>query len=139
MIISISIIVLGFSGTRNAATKALTLAATQISKSIHLTHPSIGSHTSKRIQILPTTFACRNQTQQSIQNEKPLLRKTIINTQKQEPESIQIAVTSQQVPSKTKGCPKNLVYFAQKPRPKQTPQECISCINLITCVCQTSD
>ena len=40
---------------------------------------------------------------------------------------------------KPNGCPKNLPYYTMKPRPKQTPTECFSCENLISCVCLTRD
>ncbi len=39
--------------------------------------------------------------------------------------------------SKSNGCPKNLDYFTMRPRPKQMPEECFTCQNLITCVCLT--
>ena len=35
-------------------------------------------------------------------------------------------------------CPRNLDYFRQHPRPKVVPPDCISCKNLIQCVCITS-
>ena len=35
--------------------------------------------------------------------------------------------------SKSNGCPKNLDYFTMKPRPKQMPEECFTCENIITC------
>lgn len=38
----------------------------------------------------------------------------------------------------TNGCPKNLAYYNQKPKPKQMPDECIGCINMITCVLETN-
>ena len=63
----------------------------------------------------------------------------VLKTQKQEPESIQLADKTQQLPSKSNGCPKNLDYYTKKPRPKQTPEECITCKNLINCVCLTSN
>ncbi|MGD0070581.1 MAG: hypothetical protein ABSB71_03360 [Candidatus Bathyarchaeia archaeon] len=63
----------------------------------------------------------------------------VLKTQKQEPDSIQLADKSQQLPPKSNGCPKNLDYFTKKPRPKQTPEECITCKNLIACVCLTSN
>jgi hypothetical protein len=46
---------------------------------------------------------------------------------------------SVQAPTKSKGCPKNLRYYTQKPRPKQTPEECFTCENLIACVCLTDN
>jgi hypothetical protein len=37
--------------------------------------------------------------------------------------------------SKSNGCSKNLDYFTMRPRPKQMPEECFTCENIITCVC----
>lgn len=55
-----------------------------------------------------------------------------------EPEPAEID-KCQQTPEKSNGCPKNLDYFKQKPRPKQTPEECFTCKNLIACVCNTDN
>jgi hypothetical protein len=43
------------------------------------------------------------------------------------------------LPSPTNGCPKNLAYYNQTPKPKETPNECFSCSRLIACVCRTSN
>jgi len=64
---------------------------------------------------------------------------TEIQTQEQDLECTKLEDTPQQQPSKSNGCPKNLDYYTQRPRPKQTPEECITCKNLIDCVCQTSN
>jgi len=40
-------------------------------------------------------------------------------------------------PFESNGCPKNLDYYTKRPRPKQMPEECFTCRNLITCVCLT--
>jgi hypothetical protein len=40
-------------------------------------------------------------------------------------------------PSKANGCPKNLDYFTMRPRPKQMPEECFTCENMIACACLT--
>jgi hypothetical protein len=55
-----------------------------------------------------------------------------------EPEPAEID-KCQQTPEKSNGCPKDLDYFTQKPRPKQTPEECFTCKNLIACVCNTDN
>jgi len=60
-------------------------------------------------------------------------------TQKQDLECTKLEDTPQQLSSKSNGCPKNLDYYTQRPRPKQTPEECITCKNLIDCVCLTSN
>ena len=75
------------------------------------------------------------------QKQKPKAPQQIteIKTQKQETECIKLADNPQQLPSKANGCPKNLDYYTKKPRPKQTPEECITCKNLINCVCLTSN
>jgi hypothetical protein len=62
-----------------------------------------------------------------------------IETQKQDLECTKLEDTPQRLSSKSNGCPKNLDYYTMKPRPKQTPEECITCKNLIDCVCQTSN
>jgi len=74
---------------------------------------------------------------ESIKQPEPTEQTTIPETQ--EPECIKLEDTPQQLPSKSNGCPKNLDYYAKKPRPKQTPEECITCKNLINCVCLTSN
>ena len=45
----------------------------------------------------------------------------------------------QQVLPKSNGCPKNIEYFSKKPRPKEPPEECLTCKNLLTCVCLTNN
>ncbi len=66
---------------------------------------------------------------------------TSLEGQKQEeqPEKLVEKCEETEEPSKSSGCPKNLDYFTKRPRPKQTPEECITCSNLITCVCQTDN
>ena len=63
---------------------------------------------------------------------------TTVEIQKQEEQPKKLAEKCEE-PSKSFGCPKNLDYFTTRPRPKQTPEECITCSNLITCVCQTDN
>lgn len=45
----------------------------------------------------------------------------------------------EQAPSATNGCPKNLAYYNQTPKPKEIPAECLTCSKLIACVCRTSN
>jgi hypothetical protein len=71
------------------------------------------------------------------QEPKPPQEITEIKTQK--PECTKLEDTPQQLPPNSNGCPKNLDYYTKKPRPKQTPEECITCKNLINCVCLTSN
>lgn len=93
-----------------------------------------------------------------IQNPKPLIEQSDIeqefyallkiteanakvgkDTQLVETQSTCTTVKNPEAVSESHGCPKNLVYYHQKPRPKQTPEECMTCSNLIACVCLTSN
>ena len=49
-----------------------------------------------------------------------------------------IRAPKEPAPSASNGCPKNLAYYNQTPKPKETPNECFSCSKLIACVCRTS-
>ena len=72
-----------------------------------------------------------------INQEKPISKQiTSFETQKQEGQLIKLAEKCEEH-SESIGCPKNLEYFTMRPRPKQTPEECFTCSNLITCVCLT--
>ena len=86
-----------------------------------------------------TEIKTQKQETESIKQPEPIKQTTVPKTQKQELECIKLADKSQQLPPKSNGCPKNLDYFTKKPRPKQTPEECITCKNLIACVCLTSN
>jgi ribosomal protein L37AE/L43A len=75
------------------------------------------------------------QTDKVIKIKKPKQkRRPKIQTEKIKHQTDQI----QQPLSKEFVCPRNLDYFSQHPRPKVVPTECISCKNLIQCVCITS-
>ena len=50
-----------------------------------------------------------------------------------------LSAPQEPAPSPTNGCPKNLAYYNQAPKPKETPVECFSCSRLIACVCRTSN
>lgn len=144
-----------FSPVRDAASKAPKLVTSQIRRNIHLTHTSLGSQSNIKMQLPPATFTTRIQAPRSNKLEKSIGQTTVLKTQKQEPESleqttslktqkqepdsIQFEDECQQLPSKSNGCPKNMDYFTKKPRPKQIPEECITCKNLINCVCLTSN
>jgi hypothetical protein len=69
-------------------------------------------------------------------NLKKILPKKIASIDKQEQEPTQSKDKCEEV-SKSNGCPKNLDYFTMRPRPKQMPEECFTCENMITCVCLT--
>jgi hypothetical protein len=139
MTISLGVIVLGFSGMQKAVTRAFGLAASQIGKSIHFTHPHSVLLTNNRSQLEPLTFATQTKIQQSIKTQLPRQAVIAADTQRQEHGSVPVKPNFQAIQSKANGCPKNLDYFTQKPRPKQVPEECITCKNLITCVCQTGN
>ncbi len=134
--ISAGVMVFAVPFVRNTFSKAIKFATPQINKNIHITQSPFGLQT-KRIQMLPTAFVIQNQIPHFIQIEETQQQTAIINTQKQEPRSKPAAVTS--LYQSSNGCPKNLDYYTQKPRPKKTPEECITCQNLITCVCLTSN
>ena len=138
-IVSAGIIVSGFQRGRNAVTRSSNFARPKVNKNIHMTNASSGSQINKEIQKLPTTFATQNQTLHFTKIVNSPEQTTIASTQKQEPESNQTEKKSQQSSSNANGCPKNLDYFTQKPRPKQMPEECFTCRNLITCVCATGN
>jgi hypothetical protein len=73
----------------------------------------------------------------NITQEKPIPKQiTSLETQKQEDQSTKLTEKCEEH-TESIGCPKNLEYFTKRPRPKQTPVECFSCRNLITCVCLT--
>jgi hypothetical protein len=156
--ISASLLVFShFLPVRDAASKALKLAVSQNSKNRRLTNffISSGSQSDIQVEMSPETLATPVQSACFDKVEEFPEQPTVIETQKQEaesvelakelesvelakePESIELTDKSQQLPSKSSGCPKNLDYFTKKPRPKQTPEECFTCKNLITCVCLT--
>ena len=143
-----------FSHVRDAVSKAIKLVRSKISKKSQLMCTSPGS----QIQELPETsitqiqlpkdektlqqtteIKTQKQETESIKQPEPIEQITEIKTQKQVLECIKLADKPQQLPSKANGCPKNLDYYTKKPRPKQTPEECITCNNLINCVCLTSN
>jgi hypothetical protein len=73
----------------------------------------------------------------NVDQEKPVPKQiSSLETQKQEGQLIKLAEKCE-AHTESIGCPKNLEYFTKRPRPKQTPEECFSCSNLITCVCLT--
>jgi hypothetical protein len=72
-----------------------------------------------------------------INQEKPISKQiTSFETQKQEDQLTKLAEKCEEHVESI-GCPKNLEYFTKRPRPKQMPEECFTCRNLITCVCLT--
>jgi hypothetical protein len=99
----------------------------------------IQPHKDEKTPQQTTEIKTQKQETESIKQPEPIKQTTVPKTQKQELECIKLADKTQQLPSKSNGCPKNLDYYTKKPRPKQTPEECITCKNLINCVCLTSN
>jgi hypothetical protein len=132
-----AMVFLSFSSLRETVLKTLKSVTPQINKNIHLQHAYVGPQTSKTIQINRGSFPSQIQIPRFIQVEKPV-QTTTFNPQRQVSVSSILSDKFQQPTLKSNGCPKNLAYFTAKPRPKQTPEECFSCKNLITCVCLTN-
>ena len=128
-----------FLPVQKVSSKALKLVTFKNNKNSRLTDASLDSQSSIKIQIPPEIFTPQIHTPSFNQVEKSTLQTTGFKTQKLESESIRVADKSQQLPLKSNGCPKNLEYFTQKPRPKETPEECLTCKKLIACVCLTNN
>ena len=110
----------------------------------------IQPHKDEEIPQQTIEIKTQKQKTESIKQPEPIKQTTIPKTQKPkvsqqitetktQKQELEIADKPQQLPSKSNGCPKNLDYYNKKPRPKQTPEECITCKNLIDCVCLTSN
>jgi hypothetical protein len=87
-------------------------------------------------ELIPSTLADVHISPNINQEKKIPKQISSPEIQKQEDQSTKLAEKCEK-PSESNGCPKNLDYFTKRPRPKQTPEECFSCRNLITCVCLT--
>jgi hypothetical protein len=124
---------------RNAFHKALNLVPSQIKINVLWALTSLWLQTNRIIQMIPQSFAPRNQNHHFVQIESHPQQTIRLNTQKSPFDPKQRELTSKMPPSDTNGCPKNLDYYTQKPRPKQAPEECIACKKLIPCVCLTSN
>ena len=128
-----------FLPVQKASSKALKLVTFKNSENSHLTDASLDSQSNIKLQSPPETFTTQIHTPSFNQVEKSTLQTTGFKAQKLESESVQVADKSQQLPVNSNGCPKNLLYFSQKPRPKEPPEECLTCKNLIACVCLTNN
>jgi hypothetical protein len=137
---------LSFSSLRDPVSKGFRSVMPQLNKNMHLQHAYVGPKTNKTIQMNPVGFPSQIQIPRFIQAEKSIpsfaqvekpRQATPFNVQKQVHEPSKLSDIYQQPTLKSNGCPKNLEYFTAKPRPKQTPEECFNCKNLITCVCRT--
>jgi hypothetical protein len=128
-----------FSPIRSMVVKSVRLVVPHLNKSVHLVHSPIGSQVYSEIKIVPKSAAVPSRNCGFIQIESPPVQKTVINIPKQELQPSKIAEKSENPAKESNGCPKNLAYFTLKPRPKQTPEECITCKNLISCVCLTNN
>ena len=128
-----------FLPVRRASSSALKLVMAKNDRDSSLIGVSLDSQSEVKMQIPHETFASQVQSPSFNQGKKSSLQASVFKTQKLESESLQLAEKFQQEPPKSNGCPKNLEYFTQKPRPKEPPEECMTCTNLIACVCRSSN
>ncbi len=96
-----------------------------------------------RTDVLVKPISIRAETKNSIQIKEPQpIQPAKIQDEKPKNETItqekQPTIPLQEPATDVFVCPRNLEYFNQHPRPKQIPAECISCQQLIECVCITS-
>jgi hypothetical protein len=108
----------------------------------HISKPTLGRkqiYSQDNNKISSSVLTAPQPPQRANQVETSQKQIVVLEHQNQEPVQIQIANKSREASNQNDGCPKNLDYFTKKPRPKQTPEECFSCKNLITCVCLTSN
>jgi hypothetical protein len=139
-LVSAGLLVLShFSPVREVASKTSKLFVSQKRKTTPLIRTPSSEHNNAKTQMPPAPLTTQIQVPSFNKVEKSQGQRTVLRTQEQEPDSIQLMEKSQQLPSKSNNCPKNIDYFTKKPRPKQMPEECITCKNLINCACQTSD
>lgn len=101
----------------------------QIRRDMPMKPNSIKTETKNSVQIEKTQPI----QQAKIQVEKPRQQASI-----QEEKPKPLTVPLQKPLTEEFGCPRNLDYFNQHPRPKQIPAECIFCQNVIECVCVTT-
>jgi len=103
----------------------------QIQK-ISIPQKQINLENNKKID--PTTSSTKISTHINL---KKLFHKKTAPIEKQKQEPTQPKDKCEE-PTKSNGCPKNLDYFTLRPRPKQMPEECFTCENMIACACLTS-
>jgi hypothetical protein len=72
-------------------------------------------------------------------NQKKVSPKQVISMDCQKQEQELTLSDKREKTSEENYCPNNLEYFTKRPRPKQMPEECLTCKKLITCVCLTSN
>jgi hypothetical protein len=128
-----------FSPVRSIVVKSVRPIVPDLNKGNHLVHAPLGSQVYSEAKIVPKSVAVPVRSSGFVQIESPPVQTAVINIPKQEPQPSKIADKSEHLAKESNGCPKNLAYFNLKPRPKQTPEECITCKNLITCVCLTNN
>lgn len=132
-VVSASLIVfLYFLPSLNALFFAKRMGISKIQKVQIQQKPSLERNNQLVHSTLAEVHICPN-----LNQELPIPKQiTSFETQKQEDQSIKLAEKCEEH-TESIGCPKNLEYFTKRPRPKQTPEECFTCRNLITCVCLT--
>jgi hypothetical protein len=125
-----------FLPSQSAVFRAKKVGMPQISRVIRVTrlHAQLDSQGNSKIS--PSTLTGQIPAPTSQIEKSP---EQITSLERQEQNAQILSAGKSQEPSKSDGCPKNLDYFTKKPRPKLPPEECMSCKNLINCVCHTSD
>ena len=126
-----------FLPSQSAASKTKKVGVPQINRVISrvpLPHAQLDSQDDSKIS--PSTLTAQIPTPTN-QIEKSPNQISSLERQEQNPQTLPAGKF--QEPFKPNDCPKSLDYFTKKPRPKLPPEECISCKNLIKCVCLTSD
>ena len=124
---------------QKVSSRALKLVTSKNSENGLLMDVSLDSQSNIKLQIPPETFSTQIHTSSFNQVGKSTLQATGFKAEELESESIQVADKSRELSLESNGCPKNLEYFTQKPRPKEPPEECFTCKNLLTCVCLTNN
>ena len=128
-----------FLPVKKVSSRALKFVTSKNSENDLLMDASLDLQSNIKLQIPPETFAAQIHTSSFNQVGKSTLQATGFKAEELESESIQVADKSRELSLESNGCPKNLEYFTQKPRPKEPPEECLTCKNLLTCVCLTNN
>ena len=122
--------------SQSAVFRAKKVGMPQISRVIKVPHLHEQLDSQGNSKISPSTLT-RQIPATTIQMEKS--PEQITSLERQEQNAQILSAGKSQEPFKSNDCPKNLDYFTKKPRPKLPPEECMSCKNLVNCVCLTSD
>ena len=125
-----------FLPSKSAVFRAKKVGMPQVSSVTKVTrlHEQLDSQGKSKMS--PSTLTSQIPTPTSQIEKSP---EQITSLERQEQNARILSVGKSQEPFKSNDCPKNLDYFTKKPRPKLPPEECMSCKNLVNCVCLTSD